>query len=138
MIHSIFGTVYAKGKDFVVVSSELGLRYKVFVPASCLDKAERGGTVDLLVYIHRDQNGNETCFGFGNDDQQHLFLDLTSISGVGPKTAISILGFSLDLVVQNIVKQNYRFFKAVKGVGEKTAKSIVLELRRKYVDKDGA
>ena len=132
MIHSIFGSVHSKGVGFLVVSCGSGIRYKVNVTTRTAEKASRGDEVDLLVYVHRDQNGNETMYGFADDDQHQVFSILLSVSGVGPKTALAIVDLPLELVSQNIIKQNYKFFQAIKGIGGTTAKRLVLELHKRF------
>ncbi len=66
-----------------------------------------------------------------------MFLKLTSISGVGPKTALIILS-SIDpkTLALNIVNSDYKALAKVKGIGKKTAMRIIMELKEKLEEED--
>ncbi len=78
-----------------------------------------------------------TLFGFHNEEEKQLFVLLISVSGIGPNTARIILSSMKPLEVRTaILTDNDIAFKKVKGVGPKTAKRLILDLRDKI--KDGA
>ena len=69
-------------------------------------------------------------FGFANGEERILFHKLQSISGVGPAMALNILsGGAPDDLRKAILTENLSYFKKIKGVGPKTAKRIILELK---------
>ena len=73
-----------------------------------------------------------TIFGFTNPDELQFFDLLRSVNGVGPKSALAILGeLSVDQISEAVVKESDAAFKAVSGIGAKTAKLIVLTLAGK-------
>lgn len=78
-------------------------------------------------------------YGFADPDERVMFKSLTSISGVGNNTAMIMLS-SLDpeSLTQTILNGNVGLLKSIKGIGEKTAQRIVLELRDKLMGRKGA
>ena len=96
------------------------------------------GTKQARLFIEqtfRVENQNPTgivLYGFSHPDERHMFRLLTSVSGVGNNTALIMLS-SLDpeAITSTIVNGNVGLLKSIKGIGEKTAQRIVLELRDK-------
>jgi holliday junction DNA helicase RuvA len=74
-------------------------------------------------------------YGFATEPERELFWQLTSVSGVGPKVALSILGGAAPReLVAAIAAGDAKAFQAYPGVGRKTAQRIIVELREKLVD----
>ena len=115
-----------------VVIEAAGGGYEMLIPLSTYDKLPReGGEAKLLAY-HSVSEDDETLFGFATSDERELFVQLTSVSGVGPKIAIAILsGASIGELALAITSGDARRISAVKGVGKKTAEKICVELRDK-------
>lgn len=87
--------------------------------------------IRLLTWVHYTEQG-QTLFGFFYPEEKALFLQLISVSGVGPGTAIQILsGLGPAELQQAIVKENTRALQAIKGIGLKTAQRIILDLKDK-------
>ncbi len=85
----------------------------------------------LLTYLHITENG-QTLFGFSEQSEKDLFLQLISVSGVGASTARMMLsGMKPAEIIRAIVQGNNRQLEAIKGIGKKTAERIVLELKDK-------
>ena len=75
-------------------------------------------------------------FGFSDPDERHMFRMLTSVSGVGNNTAMLMLSsLEPDDLAAAIVNGNVGLLKSIKGIGEKGAQRIVLELRDKMMGK---
>ena len=90
-----------------------------------------GEIVELYTYLQVKEDG-VTLFAFESAKEKSLFLKLISVSGVGPKMAISILtGLSGDQLLEAIATADVKRLSAVKGLGKKTAEKIVLELHGK-------
>jgi Holliday junction DNA helicase RuvA len=69
-------------------------------------------------------------YGFSTEKERSLFLELTSVSGIGPKVGMGILsGGTVREVKQQIVNEDVTALKRLPGIGPKTAKRIILELR---------
>lgn len=72
-------------------------------------------------------------FGFYDISEKKTFLDLTSISGVGPSTALTVLSsLSYDELINAIIKEDVKTIQSIKGIGPKSAQRIILELKDKF------
>jgi Holliday junction DNA helicase RuvA len=134
MIYAINGYVYAFRLPHVVVKCSSGLFYEIIVSQTAMKNMVVGEAVFLYVWIHHDQRSfEETMYGFENEEERSVFFDLISVSKIGPKTAMTIIGFPLDTVRQKIAAGDWLFFKAVRGIGTECAKRIILELQKPYL-----
>jgi Holliday junction DNA helicase RuvA len=85
----------------------------------------------LLTYLHITENGH-TLYGFYDQEEKELFMQLISVSGVGTSTARMMLsGLKPEEIISSIVNNNTKQLESVKGIGKKTAERIVLELKDK-------
>ena len=111
-----------------------GIGYDVFASQSTLDKyAEIGCDIKVYTYLNLDmRDGEISLYGFVSKEEKKMFLNLTSVSGIGPKTAITILGsVTLYDLASSIASGDTTAIAKVKGLGKKSAERIVLELREK-------
>jgi Holliday junction DNA helicase RuvA len=110
-----------------------GVGYRVLLSTQSLaalgERGERGGEVTLLTsMIVREDS--MTLYGFLAEREQRLFERLLTVSGVGPKVALSALSaFSADALEQIIVAEDVTRVATIPGIGKKTAQRIILELR---------
>ncbi|MBQ3505300.1 MAG: Holliday junction branch migration protein RuvA [Clostridia bacterium] len=127
---------YLKGRALQITAETAiievgGIGYEAYCSGGAFRKIVVGETVELYTYLQVKEDG-VTLFAFGSIKEKELFLKLTSVSGVGPKLAISVLtGLSADELVQAIYAADVKRLSAVKGLGKKTAEKIVLELHGK-------
>ncbi|MEX0811552.1 MAG: Holliday junction branch migration protein RuvA [Chitinophagales bacterium] len=92
-------------------------------------QVEKEGT--LFTYFHVTEN-SQALYGFSQESERELFIQLISISGVGPSTAILALSSSQpEELIQAIASSDVAFIKKIKGIGPKTAQRIILELKDK-------
>lgn len=137
MIASIFGTVAAQGDRFLVVEAG-GIGYRVFVTTATLGSADAGGNIKLFTYHHVSETASD-LFGFPTLADVEFFEMLISVSGIGPKTALSVMNVArLGELKAAIVQDDATILTKVSGIGKKTAERIVLELRGKIDETDGA
>lgn len=116
-----------------------GVGYRVFVPASTMEKLTIGKETTVFTYMNVREDAI-LLYGFATQDEYDLFMLLISVNGVGPKVALGVLsavnpdGFRLAVHQKNI-----KVLTKMPGIGKKTAERIVLELQDKIgpVD-DGA
>lgn len=124
------GTILSKGQNFLVL--EVGqVGYKVFAPATLLLKFKLGSALEVFVhtYVREDQL---SLYGFSSPSELDLFELLISVSGVGPKMAMSILSStSPEHVKSAIAGGEAATFTKVSGVGRKTAERLIVELKEK-------
>ena len=108
-----------------------GVGYKVNISLRTFSKIKE--LKKLHIYTHLNiKDDAHTLYGFYNKRERNTFLDLVSISGVGPSTAIVILSsLSADELKLAIVDSDVNKIKSIKGIGLKTAERIILELKDK-------
>ena len=128
MYNHIAGTLESKTAAEAVVDAN-GVGYLLRIPLSTATTLpDVGRRVKLLAYLHVTQDG-QTLFGFMTAAEREFFLQLMTVSGVGPKLALAVLsGGRVEDVQQAIRLGDFATLKRIKGVGENTAKKIVLEL----------
>lgn len=111
-----------------------GVGYEVQVPLSTFDTLNPlpGKELTLKTHLHIRENA-QTLYGFASDAEKDIFLLLIDrVSGIGPATAISILGgVTVDAFKAAVVAGDAQAIARAKGVGKKTAERIVLELKDK-------
>ncbi len=131
MIAHIKGQLMQKQPNSVIVDVG-GVGYELIVPVSTFyDLGEIGAEVSLRVYTYVREEALQ-LYGFRTDREKKLFLLLTSVSGIGPKLAITILsGMSADELIPAIRTNDLPRLVAIPGVGKKTAERLVVELRDK-------
>jgi Holliday junction DNA helicase RuvA len=135
MIASLEGTAAAVYPDHVVVVVG-GVGYKVFVPRSTIIVS-----AGESVHLHTEMIVREdaiTLFGFGTLAERDTFIRLITVSGVGPKLALAILGtMSIDSLRNAVSSGQPELLTRVPGIGKKVAEKIVFELKDKFKGADG-
>lgn len=131
MISYLQGTVQSKGKDSIVVLTTGGIGYEVqLTPAKALT-LRIGEPMALHTYL-RVTDSSHTLFGFFDIHEKLFFELLLTVSGVGPKSAMNILGLgSIDDISAAIARKDVKYLTAVQGMGKKTAERLVVELQNK-------
>ena len=111
-----------------------GVGYEVRISINTFEKLSGKNTVSLHIYTNVKED-SITLFGFYSVAEKEMFELLISISGVGPKSALSLLsGISTDDLKQAITTSNVERIVSVPGIGRKTAERLILELRNKVRD----
>ncbi len=130
MIATLEGRILARGTDSIVVGLG-GLGIKVFVPADLVAMVRPGDEIFLHTHLHvREQE--LTLYGFAGEQELALFHLLLGVSGIGPKSALSILSaMPVDALHLAISQEQPGVLARVPGVGKKTAEKIILELKDK-------
>lgn len=130
MIAYLKGRVLDIGSETLVVEVG-GVGYEVCCSARVFSLAHRGGEIEVYTSMHVKEDGI-TLYGFSSLKEKELFLKLTSVSGVGPKSAICVLSsMSADDAAAAILSADVKRLSSVKGLGKKTAEKIILELHGK-------
>jgi Holliday junction DNA helicase RuvA len=129
MFHHVTGTLASKSPTEAVLEAG-GVGYLIRIPLSTYEALPPAGKpATLLTYLHVTDDAL-TLFGFGTAAEREFFLQLIqNVNGVGPKLALAVLsGGRLDHLQQAIRLGDVAFLKSIRGVGDATAKRIVLEL----------
>jgi Holliday junction DNA helicase RuvA len=124
-----------KGKDHVVIDNQ-GIGYRLSVPSSALLRLPESGSVKLNTYLAVREDGI-ALYGFPTIAELELFELLLSVSGIGPKAALAVLSvMTPDAFSLAVLQENVRALTAVPGVGPKSAKRLILELKDKVASVD--
>jgi Holliday junction DNA helicase RuvA len=124
------GRVAAKPLNHIQLDVN-GVGYLVFVPASVRSKLVVDREATLLTYCHIREDSFQ-IFGFLQEEQKALFIMLLSVSGIGPKVALSILSDMAPSTFGHALRQSdVTAFTKVSGVGKKTAQRLILEMKAK-------
>lgn len=130
---------YLSGKIISIKPTQIlldlnGVGYQVFISISTFEKISDSSNVSLFIHTHVREDAI-TLYGFYSEQEKQMFEMLISISGIGPKVALSILsGISVDDLSDAIIKGDVGRLISIPGVGRKTAERIVLELKSKVSD----
>lgn len=136
MITYIKGTLTFKNPTFVVIETG-GIGYHVNISLYTYAQIEKAEQVRLLTHLQIKEDSH-TLYGFADEAERHLFRLLISVSGVGPATAqIALSSLQPDELRAAIISEDVATFKRVKGVGPKTAKRIILDLKDKVLKDSG-
>ena len=130
MIDQISGKIISINDNYVVLAVG-GLGIKVNISANFASKLVNEDLITLVTYLNVREDALD-LYGFKNDSERNLFLMLIAISGIGPKLAVSILsGVELEELKSNILSGDINSLISIPGVGAKTAKRIIIELKDK-------
>ncbi len=134
MIDSIAGTLKQKTPGVAIVDVH-GMRLKISITVNTYERLpELGNSVELLTYLHVRED-ILALYGFHSEAQRELFMLLTGISGIGPRSAIGILsGIGVEEFKNRIISGDVKALTVIPGIGPKTAKRIIIELKEKFVD----
>ena len=131
MIDSIHGIIEKKEPTNLFIK----LNGFVFNISICIRDYEKlpsvGKKIDVLTYLNVRENLME-LYGFLSKDRRDLFIQLISVSGIGPRTAINLLSnVSVQNFKENIITEDIKSLSLIPGIGPKTAKRIVVEIKEK-------
>ena len=136
MLVGVHGALEAVGPDWVNVQVG-GITLQVFVPASAIATLGSVGEPVRLHTILRIQNEQPTLYGFPDAGSVELFGALTGVSGVGPRSALSILSeLGEDGFRNAVASEDVAALARAQGVSRRIAQRVVLELRGKLPDAD--
>lgn len=130
MIGSLKGKVEFVDGQYIILDVS-GVGYRVLVPSKIFSHAKLKEDLKLFTYTHVREDTLD-LFGFADLADLKLFEQLISVSGVGPKTALSIFSFGeRDSIIEAIIKGDVDFFTAIPRLGKKNAQKLIIELKSK-------
>jgi len=137
MIAYLKGKITTKTPASIIVETSGGVGYQVHISLQTYAQIEPLNQVQILTYLHVKEDGH-TLYGFAEETERSLFKLLISVSGIGPSTAQVLLSsMTANEVRQAIISEDLVAFKKVKGVGPKTAKRMILDLKDKIIKDAG-
>ncbi|HTE48662.1 MAG TPA: Holliday junction branch migration protein RuvA [Candidatus Paceibacterota bacterium] len=135
MIGSIKGKIILKTEKFLIVETS-GVGYKINVSPDTLSQLKKQGN-ETMFWIHTHVREDMLdLYGFLEYPELEFFEMLISVSGIGPKSALAILGItSIETLRHAIGTGDTSYLTKISGIGRKTAEKIVIELRDKMAEK---
>ena len=131
MIYQVSGNLITKHKDFVVIEVS-GIGFKITSTTNTINTIKLEQKILLHTYLHVREDALN-LYGFHSTLEREVFLLLIGISGIGPKLAITILsGILPDDLKDKIISGDIGSLTSIPGVGAKTAKRIIVELKDKF------
>ena len=111
-----------------------GVGYLVHATPAAVRKGDSADEITVDTYLHVREDVMQ-LYGFADREERELFVQLLTVSGVGPKVALAIVsGSPVSELRRAIVREDSARFQAIPGVGKKTAERIVLDLKDKLGD----
>jgi len=134
VIAALRGEVLVRRPDHVVIDAG-GVGYRLAISTETLKAVPATGREAFLHAELIARDDSLALYGFASEEERDLFRELISVSGVGPKVAISALsgGSSRDML-RAIAAGDAKRFQAVPGIGKRTAERIIVELRERVSD----
>ena len=130
MIGYLNGDIYIIEPTLFIVEVG-GIGYEVKVSLSTYSKLKDKKKAKIFTYLNIKEDAH-TLFGFYDQNEKALFIQLISVSGVGPSIAIMMLSsMEVTEIQEAIASENVGIIKGVKGIGTKTAERVILELKDK-------
>lgn len=137
MIAFLRGKLASKAYDYVVLDVS-GVGYKIMLSGQSVSRLPEIGTEIQLLTKMIVKEDDVALYGFKNATEQNVFERLISVSGIGPKAALSILSsYSAEEVIEIIASQDSVRMQKAPGIGKKTASRIILELKDVFAQVGG-
>ena len=137
MIDQLKGKLLSSNDSYLVIEVG-GLGIKVNIPKTPSKNFKINEIMSFSTYLHVREDALD-LYGFENESDRGLFLMLISISGIGPKLGLTIIsGLAPEKLKMKIISGDVKALTSIPGVGLKTAKRIIIELKDKFskVDSD--
>ncbi len=133
MIVFLDGNFIAKNPAFVWMDVN-GIGYEVNISLYTYSKIQDLQKGRLLTYLQVKEDGF-SLFGFHDEDERQLFMQLISVSGIGASTARMMLSsMKTEEITQAIVSEDEKSLERIKGIGAKSAKRLILQLKDKLLE----
>jgi holliday junction DNA helicase RuvA len=137
VIAFIDGKLVQKTPTYVVIDCG-GVGYSINISLNTYEKITDSERLKLFTQLIVKEDSH-TLYGFADEDERTLFNQLISVSGVGTNTArLMLSSLKPNDIKQAITTGNWALIKTVKGIGEKTAQKVVIDLKNKIKGDDSA
>lgn len=142
-MYSFLAGILAEKSPTAVTIDVNGIGFQLLIPLSTSQKLPSAGEKVKLLTHHVVREDAQLLFGFLSEEERSLFKLLLGVSGIGPKSALTVLsGLGIRELKKAIVAGSVPALTAIPGIGRKTAERLIIELREKVViegrlDSDG-
>jgi len=136
MLYSLFGKLAARKDSFIVLEAG-GIGFKVFLSSRAAQSLPQiGSEIKIYCSLYNRESEPFELFGFQSEQELYLFEKLNTVSGIGPKTALSVMSVApIDQLIAAINSGKTELLTKASGIGKKTAERVVVDLKGKL---DGA
>jgi Holliday junction DNA helicase RuvA len=136
MITYLKGDITLKNPTYLEVEVS-GVGYQVHISLHTYAQIEKLERIKILTHLNIKEDSH-TLYGFADEAERSMFRHLISVSGIGPTTAqIMLSSLNPDELRAAIIGEQESAFRQVKGVGPKTAKRLILDLKDKLIKESG-
>lgn len=131
MIGCLKGIVKEKSPQGIILEVG-GVGYELLIPSNSLSGVPaEGEESSLYTYLHVREDVMQ-LYGFLTQEEKDLFINLISVTNVGPKVALSVLSaFSTSSLKKAIMTEDVDLIVGIPGIGKKSAQRLILELKEK-------
>ena len=132
LINSINGVLFSKSPTEAIIDIG-GIRFKLHITVATYEVLpKKGDSIDILTHLHVKEDILD-LYGFKDGDERELFFNLNLISGIGPRSAMNILSGTNPMEFKSrIIDGDVKSLTVIPGIGAKTAKRIIVELKEKF------
>jgi Holliday junction DNA helicase RuvA len=132
MFNSLTGTVTGRGPNTLYLSTG-GVEWEIEVSGNTLRRLATEESVRVYTHLHHRED-QMRLYGFASVEERHVFMELTRVSGIGPRAAIKILSSAApDSLIRMLEAEDVDGLSSLPGIGKKTSQKIILALRGKLV-----
>lgn len=135
MIAYLKGELVVKSEEYIIIEVQ-GIGYKVFMSKKSIDELQENRQVRVYTYL-KVREDDISLFGFNTNEELRMFELLLSVSGIGAKSAITILSnISPSSFALAVISNDVNTLKKLPGIGIKSAQRVILELKDKLKTED--
>src|SRR5690625_1156829 len=133
MIAYIRGVLTVITEEAIVVDVN-GVGYEIICANPFAFQASLNEDIHIHTY-HHVRDDAQILYGFKTEEEKHLFMKLISVSGIGPKSGLAIQGHvTVSDFVAAVEREDEKYLMSFPGIGKKTARQIILDLKGKLTD----
>lgn len=129
MIAYLKGKIIKKNSKGIIIDTG-NVGYFVSIFRNLLADMKEKTETEIFVYTNVKEDAID-LYGFKTEDELDFFTQLISVSGIGPRTAVEALNIQIDRLKSAILNEDSAFITQIPGIGSKTAKRLILELKDK-------
>jgi len=138
LINSLYGKLLSKTPTEIILDIG-GVRFMITITVASYEVLPKNGSlVEILTHLHVKEDILD-LYGFKDEEERSLFMNLNTISGIGPRSAMNILSGTNPIEFKSrIIAGDVKSLTIIPGIGTKTAKRIIVELKEKFeIDIEG-
>ena len=134
MIAFLSGEIIKKLEKSIIISNG-NVGYEVITGSGIMAESKEKDLIELFIHTHV-REAEISLYGFKTADELELFRKMISISGIGPRIGMDFLCIPEKQLKTAIAKEDSDFLTQIPGIGKKTAKRLILELKEKITIND--